>query len=331
MGMNPKENAMAIYNGEQPEYYDDFMAASITPFDPIFKSDSIPADGKEYKDSWGTVCIKPPNAPGKHPHITRENAVVKDVTKWKEQLVIPTLEGLDWSAAEAQVEAANRDETLIGYFSAQGLFERSHFLMGMEDALCAYLEEPEAMAEMLRAIADYKIAAIHLAAQHLHPDFIFFQDDWGTKKSLFLPPDVWREIIKPLHTEIVQAAHDEGMIFVHHNDSYGMPLVEDMVDMGIDIWQGVIPQNDIVDAQKRTNGKLAIIGGIDGAMVDSDDTTEEQIRAEVRRAVDTYCPGGRFYPAAPGVGKANPDHTVIMQDELDKYSRQWAKEHPIAS
>lgn len=34
-----------------------------------------------------------------------------------------------------------------------------------------------------------------------------------------------------------------------------------------------------------------MVGGIDGPKIDVENITEEQIRAEVRRAVDTYCPG----------------------------------------
>ena len=39
---------------------------------------------------------------------------------------------------------------------AGGLFERSHHLMGMEEALVNYLEYPDEMAGLLRVIADYK-------------------------------------------------------------------------------------------------------------------------------------------------------------------------------
>ena len=38
---------------------------------------------------------------------------------------------------------------------------------------------------------------------------------------------------------------------MHHADSFLEPLVEDMVDLGIDVWQGVLPQNDIVKLQER--------------------------------------------------------------------------------
>ena len=240
MEMTPRENMMAILEGRQPEWYGDFQSAVEIMMDPIWKSDSVPRDGLEHKDSWGTVCVFPPDAPGKHPHVTPDNAVVTDITKWREQLTIPSLDGLDWSEAEARAAQVDRGERFVEYFSAQGLFERSHFLMGMEEAFCAYLEEPEAMFEMLTAIADYKKRAIKEAARRLKPDVIFFQDDWGSKQNLFLPPDTWREMIKPLQTEIAQVIHECGMIYVHHADCICEPIAEDMVDIGIDIWQGVI-------------------------------------------------------------------------------------------
>ena len=329
MEMTPRENMMAILEGRQPEWYGDFQSAVEIMMDPIWKSDSVPRDGLEHKDSWGTVCVFPPDAPGKHPHVTPGNAVVTDITKWREQLTIPSLDGLDWSEAEARAAQVDRGERFVEYFSAQGLFERSHFLMGMEEAFCAYLEEPEAMFEMLTAIADYKKRPIKEAARRLKPDVIFFQDDWGSKQNLFLPPDTWREMIKPLQKEIAQVIHECGMIYVHHADCICEPIAEDMVDIGIDIWQGVIPQNDIVAIQEKTGGKLAMIGGIDGPAIDNPDTPEEAIVAEVRRCVDTYCPAGRFFPGAPAP-LLRTRNSELLNAELDRYGRQWAQEHPVA-
>ena len=273
--------------------------------------------------------MNPVGGAGKHPVITPENAVVTDIEKWREQLVIPSLDDKDWSDAAAKAAAVDRSQYFVEYFCAQGLFERSHFLLGMEEAFCAYLEEPEAMHEMLTAIADYKKRLIKEAAFRLKPDVIFFQDDWGSKQNLFLPPDVWREVIKPLHAEIVQATHDLGMMFIHHADCICEPLVDDMVEMGIDAWQGVIPQNDIVAIQRRTGGRLPMIGGVDSAAIDTEEATEEEIRAEVRRCIDAYCPAGRFFPALTS-HLFHERNSKIALDELERYGRQWAAEHPVA-
>ena len=327
--MTPRENAMAIFNREQPEYYGDIMAAVKLLPDPILLGNSVPKDGKPHKNMWGVEYLCKPDSPGQHPYITEENKVIKDITRWEEDLRVPSLDGLDWSRAK-QVEATvDRAEKMVCIMFGGGLFEMSHFLMGMEDALCNYLMYPEEMKALLTVIKDWKIAYIRQMAREVHPDIIFYHDDWGNKKNVFLPPDVWREIIKPLHTEIVKTAHDCGILFVHHADCICQPLVLDMVEMGIDIWQGVIPQNDIVEIQRITEGKLAMIGGIDGPAIDIANITEEQIRGEVRRAIDTYCPAGRFYPAIPNTRCFREWNNTIAQDEMQRYGVEWAQKHPI--
>jgi hypothetical protein len=199
----------------------------------------------------------------------------------------------------------------------------------MQNAFIAYRHTPDEMAGLLRAIADYKIEYFKLAAKYIKPDIVFYHDDWGSKQNVFLPPKLWRQIIKPLHTEIVKTAHECGIMFMHHADCICQPLVSDMVEIGIEIWQGVIPQNDILEIQRVTEGKLAMIGGIDGPAIDIENITEEQIRAEVRRAFDTYCPAGRFYPSIPNGCCFRQWNHAIYLDELAVYGRRWAQEHPI--
>ncbi|HIT14082.1 MAG TPA: methyltransferase [Candidatus Scatomonas merdigallinarum] len=328
--MNLRENAMAIYNRRQPDYYFDMMDALELIPDPVLMGDLCPQDGQEHKDSWGTVYIFKPGAPGAHPHVTPENAVIKDIEKWEEQLTVPDLDHLDWTEAVRAAEAVNRKEKFVGFMCAGGLFERSHHLMGMETALINYMEYPEEMAALLRVIADYKIKYIRLVAEKIHPDIIFYHDDWGSKQNLFLPPRVWRAIIKPLQKEIADTIHECGMIYIHHADCICQPIVTDMVEIGVDIWQGVIAQNDIVEIQKITEGKLAMIGGIDGPKIDIENITEEEIRGEVRRAIDTYCPAGRFYPGIPNGICFREWNNEIAMDELKKYGKQFAQEHPVA-
>lgn len=327
--MNLRENAMAILNRQQPDFYGDIMDVVQLLPDPVLMGDLPPQDGLEHPDSWGTIYIFKPGSPGAHPHVNDSNAVIKDIEKWEEQLKVPDLDHLDFSKAKQVADSVDRKEKFVGFMFAGGLFERSHHLMGMENALINYLEYPDEMAALLRVIADYKIKYIRMMAKEVHPDIIFYHDDWGSKQNLFLPPRVWRAIIKPLQKEIADVIHECGMIYMHHADCICQPIVTDMVEIGVDIWQGVIAQNDIVEIQRVTEGKLAMAGGIDGPKVDIENITEEQIRAEVRRAIDTYCPGGRFFPSIPnGICFREWNNSIVM-DELEKYGRQFAAEHPI--
>lgn len=327
--MNLRENAMAIYNHQQPDFYGDLMAAVELIPDPVMMLDIPPQDGQEHKDSWGTVYVWKPGSPGPHPRVTPENAVIPDIEKWEETLRVPDLDHLDWSQAEQAAAKINRKEKFACFMFGAGLFERTHHLMGMENALISYLEYPEEMAGLLRQIAEYKKKYIRLVAEHCHPDLIFYHDDWGCKQNLFLPPEVWRRLIKPLQKEISDTIHACGMIYMHHADCICQPIVTDMVEIGVDIWQGVIAQNDIPEIQRITKGKLAMCGGIDGPKIDIENISEEDIRKEVRRAIDTYCPGGRFFPSIPnGVCFLERNNRIAM-DELRTYGRRYALEHPI--
>ncbi len=328
--MTPRENAMAIYNREQPDYYDDIMNALQLLPDPILMGGGVPQDGLPHKNLWGVTYMFKPGAPGAHPVINDENKVIKDIEHWEDYLRVPDLSNLNWGPAKAVEAKVDRKEKMVGIMFGGGLFEMSHFLMGMEDALVNYLEYPEEMKAFLTVIKDWKIAYIRQMAEEVHPDIIFYHDDWGNKKSVFLPPPVWRDIIKPLQREISAAIHECGMIYMHHADCICQPLVEDMVEIGVDIWQGVIAQNDIVAIQEITKGKLAMVGGIDGPKIDIENITEEAIRAEVRRAIDTYCPRGRFYPGIPNGRCFREWNNSIFEDELKKYGRIYAQEHPIA-
>ena len=329
MMLTPRENAAAIYYRQQPDYYGDLMDAIQLLPDPILTASRVPQDGLEHKDLWGTVYVFKPGSPGAHPHVTAENAVIKDIERWREDLVVPPWEGLDWGMAKKAAEETDRREKLVGIMFSGGLFERCHHLMGMENALCNFMEYPEEMAGLLRAIADHKIGYIREMGKQVHPDIIFYHDDWGSKQNVFLPPDLWRELIKPLQQEISDAIHEAGMIYMHHADCICQPIVKDMVEIGIDIWQGVIPQNDIVEIQRITEGKLAMVGGIDGPKIDIENISDEAIREEVRRAIDSYCPGGRFYPSIPNGVCFLEHNNAVYRDELTKYGREFARTHPV--
>ena len=80
-----------------------------------------------------------------------------------------------------------------------------------------------------------------------------------------------------------------------HADSYLEPLVEDMVDIHITTWQGALRTNNFKAIQERVKGKLICMGGID-SIVDHKGWTEEEVRAEVRRAIAEYAPYGAYIP-----------------------------------
>ena len=60
--MTLRENAMAIYNHEQPDRYDDIMNAITLVPDPVLMSGFPPQDGLPHADGWGVQRIWKPGA-----------------------------------------------------------------------------------------------------------------------------------------------------------------------------------------------------------------------------------------------------------------------------
>lgn len=273
---------------------------------------------------WGVTIDYPEDAPGAMPHITPETKVLKDITRWREQVHAPDLlsnvtEG--WEEARKEAAAACGDSYLSLCIMGTGLFEQLHYLMGFEDTLTGFYEHPTEMHELIDYILENRLDYARLLVEDLHPGAILSHDDWGTKDSLFMDPDTWRTFFKEPYRKFYSYLRENGVIAMHHADSYLVPIVEDMAEIGIQIWQGVLPENDIPTLQSVLNGKMVLMGGV-GAAIDRADSTEEEIRSYMQVVLENCCPGGHFIPCLTygGPGSVYPHIYPVIDDEIRKYN-----------
>lgn len=326
--MTPKELFLeTIKNGGSPDrLLDQYEAFQPIMIDPVSKfTRGNRKRGTVTKDRWGTTFNWPEDQYAGMPHVTDTDKVIPDITEWRKYVNVPDLVAncTDWDdAIKLAEETRAKGEKLVMGFMGTGVFEQCHYLMGFEDTLMNLLLEPEAMHELVEVIGEYRLTYAKLLVDNLKPDCILSHDDWGSKNALFMQPDTWREFYKPQYEKIYGYMHDHGVIVIHHGDSYQADIIEDMIDLNISVWQGVIPTNDIVALQKQTEGRITLMGGIDSG-IDHATATEEEIRAEVRRACSTYGPGGHFIPSMTYglTGTIFPHVEPIVSDEIGRYNK----------
>ena len=136
-----------------------------------------------------------------------------------------------------------------------------------------------------------------------------------------MKPEMWREFFKEPYRRFYGYIRSRGVIALHHADSYLVPIVEDMVELGIQVWQGVLPENDIPALQRQLQGRMVLMGGI-GAAIDRPDATESEVRSYVSQALAAYCPGGHYIPSITyGLfGTVYPHVDPLIDDEIDRYN-----------
>ena len=282
--------------------------------------------GATITDLWGTVIDWPADAPGSMPIVTDENKVIKDITRWREYVHAPDFipyssDPEAWAGLRAKTRERAGDERLVAGFMATGIFEQCHFLMPFKDVLTNLYDHPQEMHELIDYITEFRLAYVKHLIENLKPDVIFSHDDWGTKDALFMKPDMWREFFKEPYRRFYGYIREQGVIAIHHADSYLAPIVEDMAEIGIQVWQGVLPENNIPELQKRLKGSMVLMGGI-GAAIDREDAGEEEVRKYVHDALHEYCPGGHFIPSIT-YGLAGTVYKHVdpwIDDEIRKYN-----------
>ena len=280
--------------------------------------------GSVSKDRWGTTISFPEDAPGPIPVHTPELSVCTDVTRWKETIHVPDLsvcsEGWEECRTRSRA-AADAEGKLLAGFMGTGIFEQCHFLMGFEDTLTALYEHPDEMHELIETITQYRLDYVRRLIDGLQPDVIFSHDDWGTKNALFMKPDMWREFFKEPYRRFYGYIRSRGVIAIHHADSYLVPIVDDMAEIGIQVWQGVLPENDIPALQAHLNGRLTLMGGF-GAAIDRKDATPEDILTYARDVLKRNCPGGHYIPSITYglAGTVYPHVDKYLNQAVDAYN-----------
>jgi hypothetical protein len=323
----PKENFLRLMKNDDPKWLGDpFECFNCSPSSGVpYIVDAVAMahrrtqkGGINIKDAWGVVWDWPEDQPGPTPNHAPEKIVIKDITRWKDFFDFPSLDQLDWSETWASVGRLDRENKLVMVQSPRGMFEFSHAMMGFEDALMNYLIEPDDMYELLSAYTDWKIKGAELTINEMNPDIIVNFDDWGSKTQLFLPPRVWRDIVKPLTKRYFNYIKSRGVLTMNHCDCHAQEVCEDMVEIGMDIWQGPTPENDIPGVIRRTEGKLFMLGGIDMSKIDHPDAGEQLIREHIRSTFDKYASRGHFLPCFTSWMPVNAHVAEIGRDEMNK-------------
>jgi len=321
-----KDNLLRVIHHDRPQWVPNGMEGTVWIGHPVTER---PAQAG--RDAFGVLWGFEEGARG-GTYPEHGGHVISDLATWREQLILPDLEKADWQPVRDKSAGVDRDESLIVGFVQIGLFERSYLLLGMEEALMAYMTEPGLMSELLTVLPDYKIALIEKFDDLADLDIIWYGDDWGTQNSLFLPPEVWRKVVKPQTQRVYDCMKARGILINQHSCGKVAKLVADMVEMGAAIWNPCQPCSDLAGLKERFAGRLAFCGGIDSQFVlDRPGVTTEEVRAEVRRRIDELADGGGYIAAPSHHVPYDPAIAEAMNDEIERYGRDlYTKERTIS-
>lgn len=172
---------------------------------------------------------------------------------------------------------------------------------------------------LAKSVAAYLIAQAAAGAQVL---MVF--DTWGG----LLSPAAFREFSLRYMAHVVDAlkadAHSRDLPVILFSKGAGAHLAE-MAQTGCAAL-GVDWTIDLADARRAVNGKVALQGNLDPAVLRA---SPEIIRGEVRKVLDSFgaAPGHVFNLGHGITPEVDPDNVKVLVDEVHAYSRTLHSAH----
>jgi uroporphyrinogen decarboxylase len=183
-------------------------------------------------------------------------------------------------------------------FRIGSVFEIAWQLRGMQEFLidmAINLEIPRyIMGRLTDVYVENTRRVLELAGDRL--DMVYFYDDVATQNSLMISPDTWRAEVRPHHARLTELAHSYGVPVMYHCDGAIYPLIPELIELGVDLLNPIQPDAKGMDADRlkeEFGERLSFHGGVDILKILPRGTVEE-VRAEVKRLVETLGRGGGF-------------------------------------
>lgn len=221
-----------------------------------------------------------------------------------ERYLWPDVGRYDFAAAGQAARELSRQYAVRGPYWMP-LFCRVCDLMGMEGAMVQMLSAPVLFEAVLERVFVHALAYSRrlLDACGDALDIYCLGDDWATQRGLMIPPDKWRQFLKPRYAQLFDLAKRRGKFVWFHSCGDITAVLPDLIDIGVDVWETVqlhalpiTPQ-----ALKRDFGKhLTFFGGVNTQRLPF--ATPAEVRREVGDCIRTLGKGGGYI--------CGPDHHI---------------------
>lgn len=177
-------------------------------------------------------------------------------------------------------------------FLGHDAFEFSHYLRGMDNLLLDYIVNPELPKRLAEIIMQYKLRVMENAVE-VGADILLTGDDYAHRHAPIMSPEHFKEFVLPYLKQAVNLAKRLGVPFVKHTDGNLWPIMDLLVDSGIDALDPLEPiaGMDIGKVKELYGGRITLFGNVDCGELLSRGAPEEVVEA-VKETIAKASPGG---------------------------------------
>ena len=259
-------------------------------------------------------------------------------TAWAVTKPIPTLEdlrafqpeppNLEWICDEWAPGIRRNQEGFAPYtmfVPGTGCgFHGTYDLMGLQRFSYAIYDAWDDVARLLEANNAGPVEVAKAAAEAKLCPLFFIGDDVAFKGRLMFSPELLRRTFIPMLANVCRPLKEAGIKVIFHSDGDVTPIIDDMVEAGVDGLNPIEPLAgmDIADLKRRYYGRLILVGNVDCSQV-LPLGTPERVREATRQCLRDAAPGGgHFIGSSSEITPSTPLRNVLaFYDACRRYGK----------
>ncbi len=205
-------------------------------------------------------------------------------------------------------QARQEAGTAVVWMTLEGFFWFPRTLLGIEEHLYAFYDQPELMHRINRDLAEYNVSLLEQLASVCRPAFMTFAEDMSYNHGPMLSRALFEEFLAPYYLRVIPRLKEMGIRVLVDSDGDITEMVPWLTSVGI---EGALPleRQAGVDAGRLREAcpGFLMIGHYDKMVMTRG---EEAMRAEFERLLPVMRQGG-FIPSV--------DHQTPPGVSLEEY------------
>ena len=222
------------------------------------------------------------------------------------------------------------EKTLADYGSTHAVIVHLHdvfsiprYLMGYENLLMAIAAEPQLVLALVKISADINLEmAAEAAARGVK--IVYTSDDFAGGTGPLMSPTHFRELFYPSLCRVMKGYKDLGLLVIKHTDGMIWPILDMIVDAGIDCLDPIDPiaGMDLGEVKLRFGDRIALKGNVDCSSLMTFGTPE-QVAAATKQALRIGAPGGGYILSSSNSihSSVKPENYLAMLRTLQEHGR----------
>jgi len=220
--------------------------------------------GENEVDEWGIGWKTVKHSSGEYTEIIYkplEKASFEDLKSYK----IPDPEDKKRYSEVMRLKEKFGDSYAVMVDLSCTIFELSWYLRGMDNLMMDMHTDKKFVNLLMDKILEFYIPAAKKLAK-IGIDIIWIGDDVGMQTGMIMSPEMFREFLKERYRLLIDEIKrtNRNVKVAFHSDGYITPIINDLIEVGVDILNPVQPKcMDPEEIKKSFGEKLCFMGTID--------------------------------------------------------------------